>query len=98
MFLSDSYRTYYKASINVSTTVERGYYKALHTRLSDKILCKSYLIMANLPYLKRNSIGQLYHSNTDSDAVRAQNNLFRQVTKMVTKNNQGPLVPWKIVL
>ena len=33
--LSPFYRTYYKASIKFSTSVERGYYKELHTRLSD---------------------------------------------------------------
>ena len=32
LYLSPVYRTYYKAIIKLSTSVERGYYKALHTR------------------------------------------------------------------
>lgn len=38
MFLSDIYRTYYKATIKASTSVKRGYYKARHTRLSDNCI------------------------------------------------------------
>ena len=36
-------------------------------------------------FFYRRSIGQLYNSDTDSDTVRTQNNLFRQATKMATK-------------
>lgn len=49
MFLSDSYRTYYKATIKASTSVKHVYSKAIDAFLSDKILCEQYLIMANLP-------------------------------------------------
>ena len=37
-FLSPVYRTYYKATIKSSTSVRRGYYKALYTRLSDNCI------------------------------------------------------------
>ena len=39
-------------------------------------------------FFYRRSIGQLYHSDTDSDTVRTQNDHFRQATKMVTKNRR----------
>lgn len=38
LYLSPFYRTYYKATIKSSTSVKRGYYKALHTRLSDNCI------------------------------------------------------------
>ena len=38
LYLSPVYRTYYKATIKLSTSVERGYYKALHTRISDNCI------------------------------------------------------------
>ena len=38
LYLSPVYRTYYKATIKLSTSVECCYYKALHTRISDSCI------------------------------------------------------------
>ena len=38
LYLSPFYRTYYKATIKASASVKRGYYKALHTHLSDNCI------------------------------------------------------------
>ena len=55
LYLSPVYRTYYKATIKLSTTVECCYYKALHTRISDN--CITFAMSHSVDWTTFNSNG-----------------------------------------
>ena len=55
LYLSPVYRTYYKQTINLSTSVERGYYKARNTHLSEN--CIAFAMSHSVDWTTFNSNG-----------------------------------------
>lgn len=93
MFLSDGYRAYYKSTIKTSASVERGCYKARHTRLSDRLFPKWKLPLSLIiSYYGKSAIIKTHFYRTTVDDINVTN-IQRPFSSNNGNGNKKALLP-----